>query len=47
LEGHAAPVLCAAFCEPHAPHWLVSAGEDRCLMVWDLKEGSLVYQVGV
>eukprot|EP00798_Chlamydomonas_sp_ICE-L_P014829 gene14829-20882_t len=29
LEAHAAPVLAACFCSPHAPYQLVTAGEDR------------------
>lgn len=33
LEGHAGPVFACAFFEPHNPHWLVTAGEDRTIKV--------------
>ncbi len=45
LEGHQAPVLAAAFCSPHQPHWLITAGEDRTFALWDLEEATLLYQV--
>ncbi|KAJ9518706.1 hypothetical protein QJQ45_018714 [Haematococcus lacustris] len=46
LEGHGAPVRAATFCEPHRPLWLLTAGEDRSFKLWDLQQGSLVYQNG-
>ncbi|XP_013382695.1 WD repeat-containing protein 27-like [Lingula anatina] len=43
LEGHDARVTCAEFC-PHYSSTLVTAAEDRTFKVWNIKQGSLIYQ---
>eukprot|EP01137_Pigoraptor_chileana_P016279 Opistho-2@72975 len=47
LEGHTATVTAAAF-SPHRRNSLVvSISEDRTFKVWDITEGSLVYQSSI
>ena len=39
-------MLAAAFCWPHQPGWLLTTGEDRTFRLWDVHEGTLMYEVG-
>ncbi|KAL5009013.1 hypothetical protein ScPMuIL_014594 [Solemya velum] len=43
LEGHTGPVTCAEFC-PHYSATLVTLSEDRSFKIWDINDGSLVYE---
>ena len=43
LEGHRGVVSMALFC-PHYTATVVSIGEDRTFIVWDVKEFTLLYQ---
>ena len=44
LEAHAGRAVAAAFCTPHAPDVLATAGEDRTFVLWGLGEGRVVYR---
>lgn len=43
LEGHTGPVTCAEF-SPHYSATLVTTSEDRSFKVWDISDGSIVYE---